>query len=96
MGSEGATQLILLVGLVAVFYFLVLRPQRQRLRAAQQLRAALAPGDRIMTTSGLYAALVSLDGDVATLEIAPGVRVAWATAAIARILEPSGTATSAS
>jgi len=94
VGSQAGIQLVLLLVLIIVFFLLVVRPQRARLRAAQQVRASLAPGDRVMTTSGLHATLETVDGDVTVLEIAPGVRVQWATAAIAAVLD-SGPSTSA-
>ncbi len=86
--SQAGTQLVLLLVLLAAFALLVVRPQRARLRAAQQVRASLTPGDRVMTTSGLHADLVQLDGDTVELQIAPGVQVTWATAAIAAVVAP--------
>ncbi len=88
MGQAG-TQLFLLLVLLVAFALLVVRPQRRRQREALALRASLSPGDRVMTTSGLHATLTRLDGDVSTLEIAPGLQVSWATAAIGAVLPPA-------
>jgi preprotein translocase subunit YajC len=72
---------------IAVIFLLVL-PMRQRNRAlqrAQQLQASLLPGTEVMTTSGLYATVVSIGDDTVELEISPGVTVRWAKPAIAEV-----------
>lgn len=79
----------MLAVLGAAFYFLLIRPQRQRQRAQAQMIASLGPGVRVMTASGLYGTIVErVDGDV-RLEVAPGVTVLMADGAIARVVEPA-------
>jgi preprotein translocase subunit YajC len=72
--------------LVVAFYFLIIRPQRNRSRAADQLQARLAPGVEIMTTSGLHGTVTEITDDTVVLEVAPGVRVTFAKAAVGRIV----------
>jgi preprotein translocase subunit YajC len=74
--------------LVVAFYFLIMRPQRNRQREAASLQSSLAPGLEVMTSSGLYGRIEHLDDDVAVLEVAPGTRVRWARQAIARVVTP--------
>ena len=86
-------QLLFFALLVFGLYVLVLRPQRARARALAEVRAGLAPGRRVMTTAGIYARVVALEDSVAVLEIAPGVHVRFADAAVVRLLdEPAGPA----
>jgi preprotein translocase subunit YajC len=68
-----ALPLLLLVG----FYFLLIRPQRNRQRAQQALISALEVGDEVLTTGGIFGTIVEIDEDegVLTVEIAPGTRV---------------------
>ena len=75
-----------------------LSAERARLREAQRVRASLAVGQRVMTTSGLHGTVSEIDDadDTVLLEIAPGVQVRWAAAAVARVLEPTGTTASGS
>jgi preprotein translocase subunit YajC len=70
-------------------YLLLIRPQRSRARAVAEVRAGLAVGVRVMTTAGIHATVAELDPDDDTvlLEVSPGVRVRFATAAVVRILE---------
>jgi preprotein translocase subunit YajC len=72
---------------VAVIFVLVL-PMRQRNRAlqqARQLQDSLGVGTEVMTTSGLFGTVTALADDTVELEIAPGVVVTWAKAAIAEV-----------
>ena len=90
---QSVGQLVLLLLLLLTFFALVVRPQRARQREAQRVRASLAVGQRIMTTSGLHGTVRGIEeaDDTLLLEIAPGVQVRWAVAAVARVLEPGGT-----
>ncbi len=87
--AQSAGQLLLLVLLLLAFFALVVRPQRARLREAQRVRASLAVGQHVMTTSGLHGTVRALDDadDTVLLEVAPGVQVRWAAAAVARVLD---------
>jgi preprotein translocase subunit YajC len=84
-GSSFTTILFLLL-LFGVVYFLMIRPQQKRRREAQEMQNKLGPGDQIVTIGGLHGTVVSIDDDVATLEVAPGVQVKFARPAIARVL----------
>lgn len=89
MGSEGGSvvPLFLLVGLFAMMYFLVIRPNQQRRRQMQQMQETLQPGAEVITIGGLYGTVVDLDAESVTLEVAPGVTNRYARAAIGRTTE---------
>ena len=76
-----------LILIVVVFYFFIIRPTRTRQRAALELQNSVVPGQRILTTAGLYGTVVAVDDDAVVLETSPGVTSRWARPAIARILE---------
>ena len=63
--------------LIGGFYFLLIRPQRNRQRAQQALVASLEVGDDIMTTGGIFGTIIEIDDDegTVTVEIAPGTRI---------------------
>jgi preprotein translocase subunit YajC len=79
--------------ILVAFYLLILRPQRARARMAQQMRARLAPGVDVLTTSGIHATVSSVEDDIVVLEVAPGVNVRFASAAIGRVLTDDSTDT---
>jgi preprotein translocase subunit YajC len=72
--------------LVAAFYLLFIRPARARTRALTQLQESLTPGAEVMTTSGMYATVASVESDAVVLEISPGVTIRFAKAAVARVI----------
>ncbi|HEV7908701.1 MAG TPA: preprotein translocase subunit YajC [Pseudonocardiaceae bacterium] len=68
----------LLLVLLAVPLFLSARKQKRAVAAQQKLQSALAPGDRVMTTSGMYATVADASDDTnIDLEIADGVVTTW-------------------
>jgi len=79
--------------ILVAFYLLILRPQRARAKMAQQMKARLAPGVSVLTTSGIHATVSAVEDDVVVLEIAPGVDVRFANAAIGRVLTDDSTDT---
>lgn len=71
------------VAILALFWFLIIRPSQRRQRALTQMRTALQPGDRVMLTSGIFGTVRSLTGDRAEVEVADGVVLTVASGAIA-------------
>lgn len=70
----------------AVMYFLLIRPQQQRMKTHQQKVNAIGKNDQVVTGGGLVGKVVSVDDDYATVEIAQGVRVKVVKATIADVL----------
>jgi preprotein translocase subunit YajC len=70
---EGSGSLVILVLMVAVFYFLLIRPQQRRIKALQALQSSLQLGDEIITSAGFFGTIRRFDGEVVTLELSPGV-----------------------
>jgi preprotein translocase subunit YajC len=77
---------IIIVALFGLFYFVMIRPQRNRQRQAQQMQNEVVPGSRVRTTAGMYATVVSIDGADVVLEVAPGVNVRYLRRAIADVV----------
>ena len=77
--------------LVFGLYVLVIRPQRNRAKQLEHVRATVAPGVRVLTTAGIHATVSAVEDGAVLLEIAPGVHVRFVHAAIVRIVdEPAG------
>jgi preprotein translocase subunit YajC len=85
-GGGSFMPLVLIVLLFAVMYFMMIRPQQKRRREAQAMQSSLGPGDGIVTIGGLHATVISVDDDVVTVEISPGVNARFARPAIARVV----------
>jgi preprotein translocase subunit YajC len=74
-GPPILVQLLPFVGLFAVFYFLIIRPQQQKQSQHTTMLANLKKNDEVVTSGGLHGRIMTLADDVVTLEIAPNVRV---------------------
>jgi preprotein translocase subunit YajC len=66
MGNYG-TWIWLLV-MVAVFYFLIIRPQKKREKSERELRNSIQPGDEIVTIGGFVGRVLSVKEDTVTFE----------------------------
>ena len=78
------SSLIILAGTFLVFWLLFIRPQQRRVREHHALVASVEAGDRVVTTSGVYGRITSVHDELVHLEIAPGVDIRVARAAIGR------------
>ena len=76
------------VAMFAVMYFLLIRPQQAKQRAAQDMLSRLAPGDEVITIGGIYGDVVEVDDDKVVLEIAEDVHIEVARRAISSIVPP--------
>ncbi|MGO1340645.1 MAG: preprotein translocase subunit YajC [Cellulosimicrobium funkei] len=81
---------ILILALAAGAMFLMTSRTRKQQREAQNFRATLAPGQEVMTGSGMFGTVVDVDdeADVITIESTPGNQSRWLRAAIAKLVEP--------
>jgi preprotein translocase subunit YajC len=84
-GGSGYTSLLFIVGIFALIYFMMIRPQQRRRREVQNMQSAMGIGDEIITVGGLYGTIRSIDEDSVVLEIAPGVTARYAKAAIGKV-----------
>lgn len=80
---------LLLMLVVAIPLVMGTRKQKKAAAKQQELLSSLAPGDRVMTTSGLYASVADASADTTIdLEIAPGVVTTWLRQAVREKVEP--------
>jgi len=67
--------LIFLVLIFAVFYFLLIRPQRRRQSEHRQLIEGLQKGDKVITIGGIYGEIDSIDEQELILRVEDGSRL---------------------
>jgi preprotein translocase subunit YajC len=85
-GSSSLFLPIIIVALFGLFYFVMIRPQRNRQRQAVQMQNEVVPGSRVRTTAGMYATVVSVEDADVVLEVAPGVNVRYLRRAIMNVV----------
>ena len=86
--STGWKTAIMVVLLIAVFYFFLIRPQSQQAKKETAYRQALKNGDRVMTAGGIHVTVRSIDRNMATVEMANGVSIHVQLATLQPIPEP--------
>lgn len=82
------------VALIAVMYFLMIRPQMKRQKEHRQMLEKLAKGDEVITSGGIAGTVTALSESFITVEVASGVQVRVQKGAVANVL-PKGTLKSA-
>jgi preprotein translocase subunit YajC len=89
--SGGSALSLLFLPLMLVgAYFLLIRPQRRRQKETTVLQGALAEGDEVITTSGMYGFITGFDGDIIWLEVDDNIQIRVARAAVQRKVDTSG------
>jgi preprotein translocase subunit YajC len=79
--------LILVFGALLLLWLMSSRTRKQQQMAAR-FRESLAPGQEVMTGSGLFGTIVDVEDDIVTLETSPGVTSRWLRPAIAKLVDP--------
>ena len=68
-------QLVPLVAIFVIFYFLLIRPARTRQKLVQKMLDALKSGDKVITSGGLLGTVVAIDKGIVQLRVADKVKV---------------------
>ena len=92
--SNPIMQLLPLILIFVVFYFLLIRPQAKRAKEHKGMVAALAVGDEVVTSGGILGKVTEAGEQFLTVEVADGVRVKVQRHTVTSIL-PKGTMKSA-
>ena len=78
-GAGMGSTVIMLVLMVAVFYFMLIRPENKRKKEAEQMRGAVKTGDKITTIGGIIGTVVNVKEDKIVIETsADQVRIEFA------------------
>jgi preprotein translocase subunit YajC len=78
-----------LVLMFALFYFLLIRPQRKRQQEQAQLASKITVGDRIITWSGIYGEVISADEETVVIRVESGATLRMARMAVAQMQNPA-------
>lgn len=89
-GTSLTSFLLPMLIMVAIFYFLLIRPQQQKAKEHKALLDNLKKGDRIITQGGIIGTIVHLDDQIVNLEVADKVRIEMARPYIAGFAPKKG------
>lgn len=82
-----------IVGILAIFWLLIIRPAQRRQKALRDLQERLAVGDQVITNSGIFGTVTRVEEDRVGLEVAEGVVMTFAMAAIVGVVADRADAT---
>ncbi len=74
-GQSAIMQLFPLILMFGIFYFLLIRPQQKKAKEHRALIDSLKKGDLVVTAAGIHGKVTSVDENIVTLEIAPGINI---------------------
>jgi preprotein translocase subunit YajC len=74
-GAAGLVQIGILLLIPLAMYFLMIRPQRRRMREQQAMQAELEVGDEVMTAAGIYGFITGFEDDVVWVEVDDDVQI---------------------
>ena len=89
-GSDPMSSLIFFGGMIAIFYFLLIRPQQKKAKEHRNMVAAIGKGDEIVTNGGLLGKITEVGEEYVTVELGDNVSVRLQKQAVTTVL-PKGT-----
>ena len=76
----------MMVGVAAIIYFIMIRPQQKRQKQWQQMLASIKTGDRVTTAGGIRGIILSIKDDAIIIRVAPdNLKIEVAKSAIASV-----------
>lgn len=73
--GAGMMNILMIVALIAIFYFFMIAPQRKREKKINEFRKNLKKGDEVVTIGGIHGRIREIKEDSFVLEITDGVRI---------------------
>ncbi len=83
-GSANMMNLLFIVGMVAVFYFFMIRPQQKKQKEQKVFLENLKRGDKIVTIGGMHGTILSIEGNTVLVEADQGVKIKFEKSAISQ------------
>jgi preprotein translocase subunit YajC len=86
-GSAGSSLLsfLPLIAIVAIFYFLILRPQNKKQKETQKMLSAIKKGDRVVTIGGIHGVIQSVKENTVIVKVDDNVKLEFNRSAVASV-----------
>ena len=69
----GLSGMIMLIAMIAIFYFFMIRPQSKKQKEIKQARESMQKGDKVVTAGGIHGKISEISEKTVIIEVAPGV-----------------------
>ena len=88
-GGMGIMGFLPIIAMFGIFYFLLIRPQRQQQKQQEEMRKNLSKGDRVVTLGGVHGVITGITDSTATNRVDEGVSIKFDRSAIGRVVAES-------
>ncbi len=91
-GGPASAQILMLVAMFAIFYFLLIRPQQKKAKEHREMVASLKKGMRVITSGGIHGTIAKVSENTVRVEIAENVFIKVGRGNIGLVLSGNETA----
>jgi len=84
-GGNPIMSFLPLIAIIAIFYFLILRPQNKKQKETQKMLSALKKGDRVITIGGVHGVIQSIKESTVIVKVDENVKLEFNRAAISTV-----------
>ncbi len=88
MNQNAFMQLVPLIIIMGIFYFLLIRPQQKQMKERAAMLKNLKAGDKVLTNGGIVGLIIAARDEELEVEIAKGVKVTVLRSGIAGLVNP--------
>ena len=87
-GSGGGfvSTLVMFGAIIAIFWFMILRPQQKKQKQHQQMIEALKKGDKVIMSGGMHGTIAGLDEKTVLVQVAENVKMKFEKGAITTVV----------
>lgn len=71
--QSGLSSMLMIVAMIAIFYFVMIRPQSKKQKELKRQREAMQKGDRVVTAGGIHGRIREIKDTTIIVEVAPNV-----------------------
>jgi len=86
-GQGGLSSMLMIVAMIAIFYFVMIRPQSKKQKELKRKREAMQKGDRVVTAGGIHGKIRDIRDTTIMVEVAPGVELKLDKASVYPVVE---------
>lgn len=83
----GLSSILMIVAMIAIFYFVMIRPQSKKQKELKRQREAMQKGDRVVTAGGIHGRIRNINESSIMIEVAPGVELELDKASVYPVVE---------
>lgn len=83
----GLSSMLMIVAMIAIFYFVMIRPQSKKQKELKRQREAMQKGDRVVTAGGIHGKIRDIRDTTIMVEVAPGVELKLDKASVYPVIE---------